>query len=136
MSGLDDVIAVETVLSEVDGISGRLIIRGTPVEELARNATAESAAWLLFEGFFPDLPDEAALASAIGTARLSAFARLRPHLPTLAGLPPVEALRAGLSLMPDGEDIDTALLLTAATAVLTAAIIRLSRGESPLEPDP
>ena len=63
MTGLDDVIAAETVLSDVDGANGTLIIRGVPVEELARNSTFEGVALLLFAGFFADLPDEAGFAS-------------------------------------------------------------------------
>lgn len=135
MQGLDEVIAAETVLSHVDGLHGRLVIRGWPVEELARNTTAESAVHLLLEGFFPDLPGAEALAAAIGIAREETFARLDPHLAGIAALPPVEALRAGLSLVADGNDFATALSLLAAPAVLTPAIIRLRRGEAPLPPD-
>jgi citrate synthase len=136
MTGIDDVVAAETVLSDVDGTGGRLIIRGVPVEELAPSATAESAASLLFGGFFPDLPDEKGLARALGDARRKAFLRLEPQLPAIASLPPVEALRAGLSFMPDGDDLETALRLIGAAAVLTAAIVRLKRGGALLPPDP
>src|SRR5690348_10815646 len=116
MSCLDDVIAAETVLSDVDGANGRLIIRGVPVEELARKSTFEAAALLLFAGFFADLPDEVDFANALGSAREAAFRTLAPQLTALGALPPVEALRAGLALMPDGDDFDTALGLTAASA--------------------
>ena len=64
MAGLDDVIAAETVLSDVDGANGRLIIRGMPVEELARSETAESVAALLLDGFFDDCPNGQELAAA------------------------------------------------------------------------
>src|SRR4051794_41029137 len=136
MIGLDDVIAAETVLSDVDGANGRLIIRGVPVEQLARHSSLEGAALLLFAGFFADLPDEADFATALGNAREMAFARLEPQFTALAALPPVEALRAGLALIPDGDDLDTALRLTAASAVLTAAIVRLGRSAQPIAPDP
>lgn len=136
MPGLDDVTAAETVLSDVDGVNGRLVIRGWPVEELARSTTAESAIHLLLEGFFPNLPDAEGLAAAIGAARQETFVRLAPQLAGIAALPPVEALRAGLSLIADGNDLATALKLLAAPAVLTPAIIRLRRGEAPIEPDP
>ena len=136
MPSLDDVIAAETVLSDVDGANGRLIIRGKPVEELARSATAESVAALLLEGFFDDMPKGQKLATAMGAARLRLFRRLQPHLAAIASLSPVEALRAGMALIPDGDDLDTALMLLAAPVVLTPAIIRLRRGEQPLGPDP
>ena len=136
MSGLDDVVAAETVLSDVDGENGRLIVRGIAVEGLARHSSFEGAALLLFEGFFADLPDARAMSATLGRARAEAFARLACRLPVLSGLPPVEALRAGLSLMPDGDDLATAFALTAASAVLTAATVRIERGAEPLAPDP
>ncbi|RVB05127.1 citrate synthase/methylcitrate synthase, partial [Mesorhizobium sp. M7A.F.Ca.CA.004.05.1.1] len=34
-NGLDDVVAAETVLSDVDGLGGRLTIRGHSLPELA-----------------------------------------------------------------------------------------------------
>ena len=37
--GLEGVIAAETVLSEVDGKAGRLVIRGLSLDELAGNTT-------------------------------------------------------------------------------------------------
>jgi len=136
MQGIDDVIAAETVLSDVDGANGRLTIRGMAVEELAANATAEQVASLLFAGFFDDLPDETHLARDLGKARSEAFRRLEPDLAAFASLHPVEALRAGLCFVPDEDDLHAALLLVGATAVLTSAIIRLQRGERPLLPDP
>ena len=33
-SGLDDVVAAETVLSDVDGKNGRLIVRGVSLDDL------------------------------------------------------------------------------------------------------
>ena len=41
--GLENVIAAETVLSEVDGKAGRLVIRGCAVEALALTARFEDA---------------------------------------------------------------------------------------------
>jgi citrate synthase len=56
-SGLEDVVAAETILSDVDGEAGRLIIRGYPLEVLAGRWTFEQVVHLLFGGFFGDLPD-------------------------------------------------------------------------------
>lgn len=136
MKGLEDVVAADTVLSDVDGLNGRLIIRGVPVEELARTATAEDVASLLLDGFFADLPDPSGLKRAIGEARVRAFERLRPILHSIATMPATDALRAGLAFLPDGDDLDTALMLIAAPAVLTPALVRLKRGLMPLPPDP
>ncbi len=136
MPGLDDVIAAETVLSDVDGANGRLIIRGKPVEELARSETAEfgrRAAARRASSTICRKGRSWRPRSAWRGAGL--FRRLQPHLAAIASLPPVEALRAGMALIPDGDDFETALMLLAAPAVLTPAIIRLRRGEQPLGPD-
>ena len=135
MNGLDDVVAAETVLSDVDGAAGRLVIRGHAVEELARGATFEDLAALLFDGFLDGLPAGDAFARALGEARMAVFMRIAPRMPALDGLDPVEALRAGLALIPDGDGLATALHLAAAPAVLTAAKLRRDRGEVPLAPD-
>jgi len=52
-SGLDGVIVAQTILSEVDGERGRLIIRGYPVEELAGKVPFEAAAAKLRDGLSP-----------------------------------------------------------------------------------
>ena len=79
--GLEGVVAAETVLSEVDGEAGRLVIRGWSVEQLSGHSTYEEVAHLLFEGFFEDLPDIAGLSAAIGRARLEVF----KHIAALDG---------------------------------------------------
>jgi citrate synthase len=65
--GLEGVVAAETVLSEVDGLAGRLVIRGRSLDDLAGAARFEDLVRLLFEGFFGNLPDD--LAPSLGAAR-------------------------------------------------------------------
>ena len=48
--GLDDVVATHTVLSEVDGAAGRLVIRGHSLAELAGRTSFEEMAALMFDG--------------------------------------------------------------------------------------
>jgi citrate synthase len=135
-AGLEKVVAAETVLSDVQGEAGRLIIRGRSVEELARNATFEQTAHLLWSGFFEEELTEAEFAARLGAARGQAFELLAPELERLARLPEVEALRAALSLVPDGHDLDAAQLLSAATAVASGNIARLKAGGALVAPDP
>ena len=92
IDGLDNIVAAETVLSEVDGQAGRLVIRGYSVEELAGRTTYEAAAHLLLDGFFDDLPAD--LAPAIGAARAEVFAHVAALDATLLALTPMEAMRA------------------------------------------
>jgi len=132
--GLEGVIAAHTVLSDVDGAHGRLVIRGYAVEDLAGATRFEDAAHLLFDGFFDDLPGD--LAPAIGAARVTVFAEVGALDETLAKRDPVEAMRALLARLPDGDDLATALRLLAAPAVFTAAVLRVAAGEVPVAPDP
>ncbi len=45
--GLENVIAAETVLSDVDGLAGKLIIRGLPLDAIAGRLSYEEALALL-----------------------------------------------------------------------------------------
>jgi citrate synthase len=129
-SGLEDVVAAETVLSDVDGAAGRLTIRGHSLDELATASRYEDILALLFDGFFPAVPE---MTAALGAARQAVFARL-PHLD--AALPPVDAVRALVAHLNHGDDLQSALALVAAPAVFTPAIIRLRNGQQPIPPDP
>lgn len=129
-SGLEDVIAAETVLSDVDGARGQLIVRGFLLDELVAGSTFEDLVALLFDGFFPvyNLP------AKLGAARRAVFEAM-PLDEVPAGLPPTDAMRALLARLPDGDDLDTALRLLAAPAVLTPALLRLGNGLQPIAPD-
>ncbi|HEX2559847.1 citrate synthase/methylcitrate synthase [Phenylobacterium sp.] len=132
--GLEDVVAAHTVFSEVDGQAGRLIIRGWPVEQLAGRTTYEDAARLLFDGFFDDLPAD--LAGLLGHARAEVFGEVTALDTGLLDRTPIEAMRALTARLGDGDDLATALRLTAAPAVFTAAVVRAQAGQAPVAPDP
>jgi citrate synthase len=132
-TGLENVVAAETVLSDVDGQNGRLVIRGWPVEMLAASMAFEDGAHLLWQGMFDTLPDVRALGSRIGAARADVF----PHVAEIPeGLDVISFLRVGWAMLPDDESLDAAIRLSAAGAVFTAAAIRRARGEAPITPDP
>ncbi|MBI1187861.1 MAG: citrate synthase [Alphaproteobacteria bacterium] len=128
-AGLAEVVAAETVLSDVDGAAGRLVIRGFDVGVLAQRAAFEDVAALLWDGFLPRVRD---LPAAFGAARVRMFARL----PDFGDLDDVEALRAALARVRDGDDLGVALDLAAMSAVATAAIARTRRGRTLIAPDP
>lgn len=134
--GLEKVVAAETVLSDVQGEAGRLIIRGHEVGELARDASFEDTAHLLWSGFFAEELSAAELKRRLGAARASVFGKMKELLPVLAHMPEVEALRAALSLIGDGHDLDAALELAAAMAVASGNIARLKAGGELVPPDP
>jgi citrate synthase len=132
--GLDDVVAAETALSDVDGQAGRLIIRGHSLDELAGRASYEEVLVLLWTRLIEPLPNAAAFAAALGRRREEIFHRLRDATAVFAKLPVLDAVRALIAELDDGDDGSTALTLAAAPAVFTPAVIRLKRGETPIPP--
>lgn len=135
-SGLDGVVAAETVMSHVDGQAGRLVLRGLPVERAAATLDFEGALALLWAGFESGADDPACLRQALGQARGRAFALVPRLLPAAAGLPPIEGLRLMLAGLGDGEAGSQALLAVAAVPVFLAALDRRRRGLAPVAPDP
>lgn len=132
--GLEDVVAADTVLSDVDGKAGRLIIRGRSLDDLAGTARFEDVAHLLFEGFFEDLPRD--LTAALGAARAEVFGEVAALDTGLLDRSPIEAMRALTARLGDGDDLGVALRLLAAPAVFTVAVVRAKAGEAPIAPDP
>jgi citrate synthase len=131
-SGLEDVIAAETVLSEVDGKAGRLIVRGVSLDDLVRTHRFEDVVALLFDGFFAGTPT----APALGAARAKIFEHVAAADDLVLKLTPIEAMRALTARLPDGDDLDAALTLLAAPAVFLPAVLRLAEGKEAIAPDP
>jgi citrate synthase len=136
VDGLEGVIAAHTVLSDVDGAAGHLVIRGYSLDQLAGQTLFAAAIHLLLDGFFDDLPDVSGIEIRIGQARVEVFAVLASARPLPACLNGIEAVRALIALLPDGDDLDTAIRLLAGTAVCTAAVGRIRMGLEPVAPDP
>lgn len=130
ISGLDDVVVAETMLSDVDGQSGRLIIRGQSLDELIKHATFEGVVTLLWEGFFKESPPANDMPLLLAAARRDVFEHLAAADADLMQQPTVDAVRALVARLPDAEDIHTALLLVAAQAVFAPGVIRLQRTHS------
>ena len=132
--GLEDVVAADTVLSEVDGKAGHLIIRGLTLDELAGRTSFEDLVSLLFQGFFEDLPAD--VGARLGAARAEVFTEVSALDPGLLDRTPIEAMRALTARLGDGDDLAIAFRLIAAPAVFTAAVVRAQAGEAPIRPDP
>ena len=134
-NGLEDVIAAETQLSDVDGEAGRLIIRGVSLDHLVAGGTYEGVAALLLDGLMERSFDQAELRGWLAQARTNVFVHIEAADAALLALPPVDAMRALIARLPDGDDFDTALALLAAPAVFLPAILRLQRDQKPIAPD-
>jgi citrate synthase len=135
-SGLDGIVAADTVLSDVDGEAGRLVIRGVPVETLAAREGFEGAAARLWDGFVANGLDRAKVLDVLGRARVATFDRVTKAVAAGDGLEPVPGLRAGLATLQDIDGLHPAFALTAATPVFLAALLRQRDGRSPIAPDP
>ncbi|HEY6511767.1 MAG TPA: citrate/2-methylcitrate synthase, partial [Burkholderiaceae bacterium] len=136
-NGLEGVVVADTGLSDVDGERGRLVIRGHDVEQLALQHDFESVCALLWTGTLPDPATHAALRSALGWARVRAFARLPSLGGALEAADAMDALRAALAHLRADEIAPSELKfeLTAAVAVFAAAWSRRRAGLAPLAPD-
>lgn len=134
--GLDGVMAGETVLSHVDGEAGTLVVRGWHIEDLVRHGGLEDVAALLWDGFAEAGGDAASVRAGLGTARRQAFALVPGLLLVSRGLLPIEALRVGLSMLPDEDRLPAHLRVCGAMPVFLAALLRRDAGEASVAPDP
>jgi citrate synthase len=134
-SGLEDVVAATTRLSDVDGERGRLSLAGHDVEGLAGRVPFEDVVHLLFRGALPSAAERAELRAALGEARAAAFERL-PGLGDALALPDsMAALRAAVAHLAPPSPADPlaeATHLLGAIAVFAAAWAR----RPALPPDP
>ncbi|MBM3533245.1 MAG: citrate synthase/methylcitrate synthase [Alphaproteobacteria bacterium] len=135
-SGLDGIVAADTILSDVDGEAGRLVIRGLPVEVLASREGFEGATARLWDGFVADGLDRARVVAMLGAARIAAFARVGRATSAGAGLEPVPGLRAALATLPEVEGLHPAFVLAGAAPVFLAALLRQNEGQAATAPDP
>lgn len=134
-NGLENIVAAHTVLSDVDGAAGRLIICGHSLDELAGRTSFEQMAGRMLGGFMPDWPTPDAVPAALAAARRDLFETIVQTASLPLRLGPVELVRALTALIPDGESVETALKLLAAPAVFTPAVLRLRAGLEPIAPD-
>ncbi len=134
-AGLDGIVAAETVLSHVDGLAGRLVLRGLPVERAAASLDFEGVTSLLWQDFHPLGGKPHNLAAALGEVRVEVAALLPALLPATVGLSDVEALRLMLAALPDIDPADDAVRAVAAVPVFIAARVRYQVGLAPVAPD-
>src|ERR1700753_2111680 len=101
VSGLEGVVAAETVLSEVDGEAGRLTLRGHRLQDIVGRRSLEWLTCELWRGFVPGHLSEASLRRDLGLMRIDVFHAIAPLLDAAARLAPIEALRLLAAAIPD-----------------------------------
>ena len=138
-SGLEGIAVAETVLSNVDGARGRLVIAGHDVESLAGCASFEEAAAALWAVDDEGIPKDA-VTRALGEGRSAAFALLPTLGAALRAPDAMDGLRAAVAHLVEAtgtrERWEPHARMTAAVAVFAAAWARLREGHVALAPDP
>ena len=132
-SGLEGLVAAETVLSHSDGAQGIMWVRGYALAELVARFGYEGAVGLLWEEFSAESTDRAAIRARLGAAREAAFARLGEWLDRAASRTIVAGVRLALASLPDTAD-PPAILATLPVAI--GALLRQRQGAAPLAPEP
>ena len=132
-SGLDGVVAAETILCLTDSARSMIWVRGVPLPTLLAEHGFEGTVALLWDGFAGEDLTRAGIRAALGAARAAAFADLGRWMPLATGASVYEGLRLGLAAQPDNSQPTD---LVGATTVAVAALLRAQRGLPPVAPDP
>jgi citrate synthase len=145
--GLKGVTVAESALSYIDGDAGRLIYRGYPIEELAREASYEEVLYLLWNDALPTESELATFSEAMAEQRTLSDAT-HELIADLAATEetPMAALRTVVSALsaddPDSEaapdDLEANLRkgqrITAKMPTAVAAFDRLRQGKDVVAP--
>jgi citrate synthase len=135
-TGLDNVVAAETRLSQVDGEAGRLTIAGYAVDDIAPLATFEDVAYLLLNGRLPEPSERDAFKRDLAARRRLAPAAIDVLRAAAAhGTSPMDALRMAAPLLSLGrreDPVDDAMTAIAAFPTIVGTYWRLRHGEAPV----
>ena len=132
-TGLDGVVAAETILSHTDRTNGMVWVRGHDLPTLVAHHGFEGTVALLWDGFAGDNLTRTGIAEAFGQARRAAYETLPAWLPQTAGRPLFEAVRIAVAAQPDSA---YATALVGALTVAVPAVVRQASGLVPVAPDP
>jgi citrate synthase len=131
-SGLEGVVAADTVLSHVDGNVGTIWVRGHTIDELVANHGFEGTVAIIWDGFAGDGLTRGSIVDVLGSGRERAFARMSDWLDAAAKRPLLEGVRVALAALPeDSKPAEIASTLP----VAIAALVRRRAGCAPVAPD-
>lgn len=132
-TGLDGVVAAETILSHTDRTDGMVWVRGHDLATLVARHGFEGTVALLWDGFAGENLTRTGIADAFGQSRRAAHEALPTWLPQTAGRPLFEGVRIALAAQPDSAE---ATALVGALTVAVPALVRQASGLAPVAPDP
>lgn len=142
--GLEDIVAAESAICQIDGQNSKLFYRGYEIGDLCRHSTFEETAYLLLFGRLPTAKELSDFLSKLAAEREVSpdLVRLLENFPKNAD--PMTALRTGTSLLSfyDAEadaksaesEVRKAIRLIARTPTLVAYNQRLRRGQKIVPP--
>jgi citrate synthase len=128
--GLEGVTFAETALSEVDGLAGRVTIRGYDLRDLVGAVTFDDIVGLLFGESLPNPTERGAIAASIRAAAILPTAA-RSAVSHAVTIDPMDALRAATAALPSPKNTDsaTALSLIGNVAGILTLHHRLRQGD-------
>ena len=136
-SGLEDVVAAETALSDVDGERGELVIAGYRVDDIASRATFEEMTWLLWHGRLPQPGElEQLRRSMAGRRELPRATIDLLRASAAAPIDAMDALRMAIGTLSLDADAESPEAIVARCPTIVAAYWRLRRNQAPLPPRP
>lgn len=142
--GLEDIVAAESSICQIDGKNSKLFYRGYDIHELAQNSTFEETAYLLLFGNLPTERQLVEFSNKLASERelpkgLIEFIQKFPKT-----VHPMAALRTGVSLLsffdPEAEDksmesnVRKAIRLIARTPAIITTFDRVRHGVSVIPP--
>lgn len=133
VSGLEGVVAAETILSHTDSTAGMVWVRGHALPDLVANHSYEGTIALLWEGFAGDGLTRTGIGAGFGAARVAAFSGLDTWLGQAVPRTLFDGIRIALATQSDRA---TAVDLVGTLAVAVPALLRARRGEALVPPDP
>jgi citrate synthase len=125
-SGLEGVIAADTVLSHVDGNDGTIWVRGHTIENLVRNHGFEGTVAVIWEGLAGEGLTRAHMQSEFALAREKAFARMDDWAGAASKRPLLEGMRIALAALPEQAKPAE---IAATLPVAVAALLRMREGK-------
>lgn len=142
--GLEGLVAGDTAIAEIDGVRGRLLYRGYPIEELVGRVSFEETAHLILVGELPDRRQLEAWRAELARWRQPPAAAFEALHRVPARAHPLAQFRTMLTVAachipePENTTLDAQWRRPARilswTAALAAAAIRNLAGKQPLPP--
>jgi len=131
-TGLEGVVAADTVLSHVDGKDGTIWVRGHTIDDIVGNHGFEGTVAIVWEGFAGEGLTRAKIQDAFGQGRDKAFAQMSDWIGAASKRPLLEGVRIALAALPE---ISSPAEIAATLPVATAALVRTHESKPPIRPD-